>query len=195
MIQSIVTSISYRIQGHNLPKSGRPKVYTHRDYRKLLWYVRLYPKDRYEQVRTATGCAFKNDTVRKHLALYGIANWHTKYRPHLTKAYTAARLAWYLRYRYMIYEEWGLFIWSDECSVERGRGKNQEWCFCIPDQKWEREMIQTYNAYKNMSIMVWGCFWDHGRSDLYVMDRDFESKKYGYSARSYLQVLDVQVAP
>ena len=81
-------------------------------------------------------------------------------------------------------------MWSDECSVERGRGKNQEWCFRTPDQKWEREMIQTYDTHRNMSVMVWGCFWDHGRSDLYVMDRDFESKKHGYSARSYLQVLD-----
>jgi transposase len=95
----------------------------------------------------------------------------------------------------MTYEEWGLFMWSDECSVERGRGKNQEWCFRTPDQKWEREMIQTYNAHKNMSVMVWGCFWDYGRSDLYVMDRDFESKKHGYSARSYLEVLNAQVAP
>lgn len=30
--------------------------------------------------------------------------------------------------------------------------------------------------------MVWGCFWGDGRCDLYVMDRDFESKKHGYSA-------------
>jgi hypothetical protein len=73
-IESTITTSQYRIQGHNLPKSGRPKVYTHRDYRKLLRHVRLHPKDTYEQVRTATGCTFKNDTIRKYLALYGIAN-------------------------------------------------------------------------------------------------------------------------
>ena len=27
------------------------------------------------------------------------------------------------------------------------------------------------------------------------MDRDFESKKHGYSANSYLEVLDAEVAP
>jgi hypothetical protein len=43
--------------------------------------------------------------------------------------------------------------------------------------------------------MVWGCFWDHGRSDLYVLDRDFESKKHGYSANSYIEVLNAQVGP
>jgi hypothetical protein len=56
-------------------------------------------------------------------------------------------------------------------------------------------MIQTYNTKKNMKVMVWASFWDTGRSSLYIMDRDFESKKHGYSAESYLEVLDAQVAP
>jgi hypothetical protein len=72
-------------------------------------------------------------------------------------------------------------MWSDECSVERGAGKEQEWCFRTPAQKWDPEMIQ--------------CFWDTGRTGLYPMDRDFESKKHGYSANSYLEVLDAMVAP
>lgn len=97
-IELIITTSQYRIQGHNLPKSGRPKVYTHGDYRKLLRYIRLYLKDTYEQVRTAIGCTFKNNTIRKHLTLYGIANWRIKRRPHLIEAYTAARLIWCLRY-------------------------------------------------------------------------------------------------
>lgn len=39
-----------------------------------------------------------------------------------------------------------------------------------------------------------GCFlrsW--GRSDIYIMDRDFESKKNGYSARSYIEVLNAMI--
>lgn len=46
-----------------------------------------------------------------------------------------------------------------------------------------------------MKVVVWGCFWDHGRTSLYIIDRDFESKKHGYSAESYLEVLDAQVKP
>ena len=46
-----------------------------------------------------------------------------------------------------------------------------------------------------MKVMVWGCFWDHGRSNLYIMDRDFESAKHGYSATSYLEVLEAEVVP
>jgi hypothetical protein len=56
-------------------------------------------------------------------------------------------------------------------------------------------MVQTYGTNKNMKVMVWGAFWDTGRTNLYIMDRDFESKKHGYSANSYLEVLDAEVAP
>ena len=31
--------------------------------------------------------------------------------------------------------------------------------------------------------------------NLYIMDRDFESAKYEYSAESYLEVLEAEVAP
>ena len=43
--------------------------------------------------------------------------------------------------------------------------------------------------------MVQGCFWDNSKTNLYIMDRDFESKKHGYSAESYLEVLNAEVEP
>ena len=45
-----------------------------------------------------------------------------------------------------------------------------------------------------MKVMVWVCFWDLGRSNLYIIDRDFESQKYRYSANSYIEVLDAELA-
>jgi hypothetical protein len=86
-------------------------------------------------------------------------------------------------------------MWSDECSIKRGRGKVQEWVFRTLAQKWNKDFVQTYKAGKDISIMVWGCFWDYGRSNLYILDRDFASKKHRYSAKSYIKVLNAQVAP
>ena len=54
-------------------------------------------------------------------------------------------------------------------------------------------MVQTYGTNNNMKVMVWGAFWDNGRGNLYTMDRDFESAKHGYSAESYLEVLEAEV--
>jgi hypothetical protein len=56
-------------------------------------------------------------------------------------------------------------------------------------------MVQTYDTKKNMKIMIWGCFWDLGRSQLYIINRDFESKKHRYSAESYLEILEAQIKP
>ncbi len=41
--------------------------------------------------------------------------------------------------------------------------------------------------------MVWACFWGGGQSDLFILNRDFESKKMGYSAKSYLEVIEDQL--
>ena len=42
--------------------------------------------------------------------------------------------------------------------------------------------------------MVWAAFWGFGnRTPLYIMDRDFESKKNRFSANSYIEVLDANV--
>jgi hypothetical protein len=65
--------------------------------------------------------------------------------------------------------------------------------FRTPPQKWNKEMINTYKKGKDISVMVWGCFWGSGQSELYILDKDFESKKHSYSANSYLEVLDHQL--
>jgi len=78
-------------------------------------------------------------------------------------------------------EEWGMVAWSDECSVERGRVKGRV-CFRTPLQKWSLGW-STYGTNKNMNIWSGQCFGTM-EEHLYIMDRDFESQKHGYSANS-----------
>jgi len=184
-----------RNEGQSLPQKPRGKSYTDAEERLLLRHVRLNPKDTYQQVIDVCGLSCKKTTVKKILKKHGITNWRAKKRPELIEAHAMARLAWCLVRQGWTAEEWGLVCWSDECSVERGRGKRTEWCFRTPAQKWDKTMVQTYGTNKNMKVMIWGCFWDLGRSNCYIMDRDFESAKHGYSARSYLEVCDAEVAP
>jgi hypothetical protein len=47
-----------------------------------------------------------------------------------------------------------------------------------------------------MQVMVSAAFWGEGeRSDLLILERDFGSKKYRYSANSYLTLLEDLVLP
>ena len=57
-------------------------------------------------------------------------------------------------------------------------------------------MVETYKKGKGMSVMVSAAFWGDGqRSDLLILERDFESKKNRYSANSYLVLLEELVVP
>ena len=100
------------------------------------------------------------------------------------------RYQWALEHETWTFEDWAKIIWSDECSVERGTGKRREWVFRTPNQKWQKDMIQPYKKGKDVSIMVWACFWGMQRSNLYALERDLEAKRNGYSANSYLRVLE-----
>ncbi len=43
-------------------------------------------------------------------------------------------------------------------------------------------------------IMIWEAFWDSERSNFYLLDRDFEFQKHGYSAVFYIQILKYNLA-
>ena len=182
-----------RINGNSQPRIGRPSTWTERDERQLVRYVRKFPKFTYNLIRIETNLTFSNSTIRRILEPYEITRWRARRRPELSEIHARLRLKWCLEHSDWTIEQWREFIWSDECSIERGRGKLQEWCFGTHMDKWKRTHIQTYTTGKGLSIMVWAAFWGSGRSDLYVLDRDFSSKKHGYSAQSYIAVLDDQL--
>jgi transposase len=89
--------------------------------------------------------------------------------------------------------EWEGIIFSDECSLERGAGKQPSWVFRTPKQKWDKEMIDTYTKGKDISVMIWGAIWIGGRSEIVIMERDPDTPRQGYSAASYIRVLEDQL--
>lgn len=54
-------------------------------------------------------------------------------------------------------------------------------------------MIETYKKGKDLSIMIWASIWLGNRSDAVPMVRDEASPRGGYSANSYLEILDDQL--
>jgi len=46
---------------------------------------------------------------------------------------------------------------SDECSVQRGSGRETEWVFRFPHEKYRPDMITEKEKGKKISQMVWGC--------------------------------------
>jgi hypothetical protein len=61
----------------------------------------------------------------------GLTNHRCKKRPKLNTRHAAKRLQFVRQYRQFA---WGrrTLKFSDECSVQKGAGANQEWCFRFP---------------------------------------------------------------
>ena len=183
-----------RTNGNSLPRPGRPKLYHPRDQRAMLRNIRSYPKLTFQQRREDTGLTMSNTYIKKIASENGLHHWRAKKRPELTAKVAALRLAWCLARKDWTVEQWKKIMWSDECSAERGKGKKRSWIWGTPHDKWKPEFVETYKKGKDLRVMVWAMFWGNGeRSELYVLDRDFESKKEGYSANSYIKVLDAML--
>lgn len=96
----------------------------------------------------------------------------------------------------MINHDWSNTLFSDECSVEKGKGKKVVWAFGYPSEKWTKERIETYNKGKQASVMIWGAIGGSAeRSELIIMRRDDDSLHGGYSAVSYCQTLEDGLLP
>jgi hypothetical protein len=55
-------------------------------------------------------------------------------------------------------------------------------------------MIQPYKKGKDISVMIWGAIYGDRHSDIVIMDRDPNSEKSGYTANSYITVLNDQIS-
>jgi hypothetical protein len=157
----------------------------------MLRNLRLYPKMTFDERRKETGLKCKNTWIKDLARANSIHHWRVKKRPELTDEITILRFDWARARVHWDVERFREYMWSDECSAERDKGKMQVWVFGITSEKWMPKNVSTYKKGKQLRVMVWACFWgSNKRSPLYIMDRDFESKKQGYSAESYLEVLE-----
>jgi hypothetical protein len=129
-IQYTVEKAIERPEGHSKPRPGQPKVLSDRDERILLRHIRLHPKDTYEQIKKAVD--LKNPGSRKYISTttiknvcrkHNIAHWKAKKRPALTEKHVETRFAWAKAHKDWTVAQWETWMWSDECSAERGTGK------------------------------------------------------------------------
>jgi len=152
--------------------------------------VRLNPKATWAQLKRDTGLDFDRRTLKAALEANGITHWLAKKRPKLTPEIAGIRLKWAKEHLDWTPVQWERVIWSDESSVRRGAGQGKQWSFGIIIEKWDRDKLQEGSTGKGLSLMVWGAFWATNKSDLYLLQRDFAAKKQGYSAASYIDVLE-----
>jgi hypothetical protein len=115
--------------------------------------VQIHPKSTYADIRQNLHIYLFYDTFSRILDSVGIKNWRAKGRPTLDPEDAKRRYDWAKVYhKWSI--QWELIIFSDECSVELGKGGRREWVFRLQSQKWLPEMAQTYRKSSDISMIV-----------------------------------------
>jgi transposase len=138
-------------------------------------------------------------TLWRALKSRGLTNHCCKKRPKFTRAHALKCLQFCREYRTYPWS-WRTLKFSDECSVQKGSGANQEWCFWFPWEKWKKEMITTISTSRKPAQMVWAAIWldkrkQPRRSKLVIMEHDFNTKKHGYLTKSYMKALNKDLLP
>ncbi len=174
----------------NKLRSGRPLSIISRAARILLRQLRSKSKIIWRQLKTNIEIDLNARTLNATLRAYKISHWLALKRPKLTSEAARLRLKWAKTHEDWIVNQWRKVIWSNETFVTRESGKTSEWVFETRKQKWDRDKVMEIPNEKAFFIMIWEAFWDSERSNLYLLDRDFEFKKHDYSAVFYLQILE-----
>jgi len=159
--------LEYRQTGsvQDKPRSGRPPVLSKQQKKILFRKVRAAPKIEYSQLSkeaifvNAEGTPSKppsRSTLYRALKRHGLTNYKAKKRPNFTRAHALLRLKFAHEYRHFVWVRRTLKF-SDECSVQKGSGANQEWCFRYPWERWKPEMLDPTSTSLKPAQMVWAC--------------------------------------
>jgi len=110
-------------------RNGAPSVLTVGDHRLIRRAIVINPKITAQQLFLSCAPHASKKTIYRYLKKSGIQKWRAKQRPLLTPEHAALRMAWALKYDGKPVEFWRRLRWSDECSIERGKGGAIQWVY------------------------------------------------------------------
>ena len=191
-VYSTIHLASRRAHQSSKPRSGRPKTVSDTTKQAIIRSIKKDPFASYSEIIEPLGLSICHRTLYTIIQGSGFGKWKAQKRPKLTQEIAKLRYDWALKHEDWTYDDWSKVVWSDECSIELGSGHQRKWVFRLNrlGEKWKKEYIQPYGKGKGIRVMVWASIWGPNRSDLVRLERDFESKKHGYTSKFYLALLE-----
>jgi hypothetical protein len=181
-------------------RPGRPCVITEEQYDLLYDMAITASSISYKKLQGEVAPDASVQSVKRLLQEMNVRKWQRLQRPALTEDHAYARLNWAQRYRMFTYLNWRQFRWSDECSIQLGKGRKLEWVF-IPGGKGQhqhrlhKDLVQPHPYGKQKSKMFWAAFGHGSRTVLVPMKGDPEARRGGVTARVYREILDQYLPP
>jgi hypothetical protein len=142
-----------------------------------------------EYAKTESEQELHQRSVQRLFASMNMRKWKCLCRPALTELQAKARLIWAEDHKNLTEEQWKKVIWSDECSIECGKGVCQEWVFYSRQDRLCPENVQPRACSGGIRQMFWASFKHDIRTDLVIIEGDPESTQGGVTTKVYLSVL------
>lgn len=169
---------------------GRPRKTSTTTDRALLTSVKRNSKQPLRELNQNVAPEISRRTINRRLEESNIKKWRAAQRPLLDENLATQRLEWALKYKDWCEDCWCKVAWSDECSVEKSDGEDQEWVFRTPYQKWEKNKVQGKKKSGAVSQMVWGVFAGGKKGPCVECVGDPNSGRKGVTGEVYLKILE-----
>ena len=164
------------------PRSGAPEKLTDEDKEKLLNLTIQNPHIQYEALRNAVDNRVTIRTIQNMFYQLNKRKWKQRKRPEISVLNAQKRLAWALRYDNYTPLQWMRILWTDECTVERGKGGQLIWTWHSLTEQLQEHDVREIRTGKSIKKMFWGGFKFDKRSPLVPLTSDGSSTGGGITA-------------
>lgn len=132
-----------------------------------------------QELHETVQCYASRTTVQRLFRDLHKRKWRQRERPELLSIHAGKRLDWAREYAHFTATDWGRIIWSDECSVERGKGVRPTRSWYTPTEQLRERDIHAIGTGNGVKQMFWAGFTHNRRSGLVPLDGDPDSQQGG----------------
>jgi transposase len=179
-IRGVIARLKIRGFSENIERVGRPRKSTDRDERLLIRKALDDTKMPLRELKFESNSNLSISSIRRRLGEEHIKKWIAAERSRLTEAHASKCFDWSKEHLDWTVDDWRKYIWSDECSVEKGADPRQMWVFRRPGdaEKFKPKNVKPKDKCKGVSVMVWGCFASNIRGPLAVCHGHMKAVQY-----------------
>ena len=170
-----------------LPRSGRPRISTKKDDRRLLRNYKSDKKKTARKLQDEWHIDACSQTIRNRLTEQGLNNYSTTKKPQLSSKNVQQRLEFCKKYESWTVEDWNTVVFSDETNIQAEPNGGHRKVWRKPNEKLSDFALNTSRKFPT-SIMIWGCISAHGMGDFHTIEGRLK-------ASGYIGILEAKLLP